>query len=99
MAVFFGKGACHGQPHRVFPRLAPRGIPRPSAATAAGPVTEDSVQLSVGPGILPAALTGGPPVDTALVSRIGTAIAAGRYPVDPDRIAEALFRDYADLTG
>jgi negative regulator of flagellin synthesis FlgM len=76
-----------------------RGTPRPAAATTVGPVTEDSVQLSVGPGILPAALTGGPPVDTALVARIGTAIAAGRYPVDPDRIAEALFRDYADLNG
>lgn len=62
------------------------------------PVTPgDSLRLSAGAGQLPASLTQGPPVDAALVDRLGTAIAEGRYPVDPDRIAAALFRDYLDF--
>jgi negative regulator of flagellin synthesis FlgM len=32
----------------------------------------------------------GPPVDTGRVASIRSAIAQGRYPIDPDRIAERM---------
>jgi len=35
-------------------------------------------------------VAGGPPVDTARVASIRSAIAEGRYPVDADRIAERM---------
>ena len=35
-------------------------------------------------------VAGGPPVDTARVATIRSAIAEGRYPVDADRIAERM---------
>lgn len=35
-------------------------------------------------------VSGGAPVDSAKVAAIRTAIAEGRYPVDPDRIAERM---------
>lgn len=70
-----------------------------AAAPAPAVPPGDSVLLSVAAGTLPAGLAGGPPVDAALVDRIGTAIAGGRYPVDPDRIAEAMFADQAGFRG
>jgi negative regulator of flagellin synthesis FlgM len=66
--------------------------PRLTTGTAA-----DDVSLSAAAGRLPEALTKGPPVDRALVDRIGEAIAEGRYPIRPDLIAEALFRDVQDM--
>ena len=69
-----------------------------SGRTTTAPVgSADSLRLSAGASTLPETLRQGPPVDSALVDRIGQAIAQGRYPVDPDRIAEALFRDYLDF--
>ena len=35
-------------------------------------------------------VAGGPPVDTARVATIRSAIAEGRYPIDADRIAERM---------
>ena len=35
-------------------------------------------------------VAGGPPVDSARVAAIRAAIAEGRYPVDPDKIAERM---------
>jgi len=35
-------------------------------------------------------VAGGPPIDTARVATIRSAIAEGRYPVDPERIAERM---------
>lgn len=35
-------------------------------------------------------VSGGPPVDSARVAAIRAAIAEGRYPVDPDKIAERM---------
>ena len=35
-------------------------------------------------------VAGGPPVDTARIATIRSAIAEGRYPVDADRIAERM---------
>ena len=35
-------------------------------------------------------VAGGPPVDSAKVASIRAAIAEGRYPVDPDKIARSM---------
>jgi negative regulator of flagellin synthesis FlgM len=35
-------------------------------------------------------VAGGPPVDSARVAAIRAAIAEGRYPVDPEKIAERM---------
>jgi len=59
--------------------------------------TADSLSLSSNPRALPEAMLKGPPVDTALVERLGSEIAQGRYPVDPERIAAALCRECFDL--
>jgi flagellar biosynthesis anti-sigma factor FlgM len=59
--------------------------------------TSDGVSLSAEAMRLPEALTKGPPIDRALVERIGTAIAEGRYPIKPDLIADALVRDGYDM--
>jgi len=42
-------------------------------------------------------LTQGPPIDRALIDRIGEAIIEGRYPIKPDLIADALIRDGHDM--
>lgn len=78
------------------PRAKAEGAVRATPA-AAGPVHADSVALSGGPRALPEGMLKGPPVDAALVERLGSAIAEGRYPVDPERIAAALCRDCLDL--
>ncbi len=67
----------------------------PNAITASG----DSVSLSATARAHPEGLAGPAPVDSALVARIGAAIAEGNYPIDPDGIVEALFRDHIDLNG
>lgn len=76
-------------------RVGPRVTSHPTAAGA--PL--DHLHLSDAAGALPAGLTSGPPIDAAMVARLGEAVAAGRYPVDPDRIAEALMRDHVDFHG
>ncbi len=75
-------------------RLRPSGLPITSSSGS-----EDQVQLSSQARALPGALGAGPPVDAALVDRIGAAIAGGNYPVDPDRIAAAMFRDFIEFSG
>ncbi|WP_354003995.1 flagellar biosynthesis anti-sigma factor FlgM [Pseudotabrizicola algicola] len=84
-------------------RLRPSGDVDPantrgSAASAsnnrgAGAPSTDDLSLSSGALSLPDALRQGPPIDKALVEQIGAAIAEGRYPIKPDLIAEAMFRD------
>lgn len=59
--------------------------------------TSDGLSLSAESIRLPSALTQGPPIDRALVDRIGEAIAEGRYPIKPDLIADALVRDGHDM--
>lgn len=66
------------------------------SGVGAGP--RDSLSLSASAGVLPEALTQGPPVDRALVDRLATAISEGAYPIDPDRIADVLFRDGQDFS-
>lgn len=79
-----------------------RGAARPTASGAApaapGKVGMDSLSLSAEAGSLPEALRQGPPIDRALVDRLAGAIAAGAYPIDPERIADVLFRDAIDLS-
>jgi negative regulator of flagellin synthesis FlgM len=50
----------------------------------------DSVSLSTAARSLPAEMTKGPPIDTALVTHLSAEIAAGRYPIDANKIADAL---------
>lgn len=57
----------------------------------------DNVSLSTEAARLPEELTKGPPIDRALVDRIGEAVAQGRYPIRPDLIADALFREVRDM--
>ena len=69
-----------------------------SGQSSTAPVASaDSLRLSTGASSLPEALRQGPPIDSAMVERISEAIAAGRYPIDPAKIADALFRDYLDF--
>lgn len=72
---------------------------RTAASPAVAALPQDQLQLTGGAGALPAGLLSGPPIDAAMVARLGEAVAAGRYPIDPDRIAEALMRDHADFHG
>jgi negative regulator of flagellin synthesis FlgM len=51
---------------------------RPNIGGPSSPVSEMAAQ--------------GAPVDTAKIAAIRTAIAEGRYPVDPDRIADAMLK-------
>ncbi len=52
--------------------------------------TADEVALSASARQLPLEMTKGPPVDQALVAHLSSEIAAGRYPLNPDKIADAL---------
>jgi negative regulator of flagellin synthesis FlgM len=74
----------------------PQGAALPRPAGAERPAT-DGVNLSPQARGLSEAMGKAPPVDRALVDRIGVAIAEGRYPVDPQRIAEAMFAQSFDL--
>ena len=40
----------------------------------------------------------GPHFDVERVDRIKQAVAEGRYPIDPQRIADSIFQDYAALS-
>lgn len=81
------------EPAQTRGGAAPTATPLRGAAAA----TADGVSLSTAASSLPEALTKGPPIDRALVDRIGEAISEGRYPIKPDLIAEALFRDVHDM--
>ncbi|MCH8465889.1 MAG: flagellar biosynthesis anti-sigma factor FlgM [Roseinatronobacter sp.] len=61
------------------------GIAQPSPIAGA-----EDVILSSAARTLPAEMTKGPPVNEALVAHLSSEIAAGRYPLDPGKIAEAL---------
>ena len=80
----------------------PRAASVAPGASVAGPAAShsggtDSLRLSTQAKGLAEGLMKGPPVDVALVERLGTAIAEGRYPVDPERIAQAMCADCFDL--
>ena len=76
-------------------RGGPAGVARPASGGTVN--AADSLSLSPGASTMPEALRGGPPIDRGLVDRISAAIAEGRYPIDPTRIADAIFRDVADF--
>ncbi|MCE6952962.1 flagellar biosynthesis anti-sigma factor FlgM [Cereibacter sphaeroides] len=59
--------------------------------------TGDTVELSATALAMPEELRSGPPVDLQLVQKIKDAIADGKYPIDLERITDALFSDYLDL--
>jgi flagellar biosynthesis anti-sigma factor FlgM len=66
---------------------APPGSSIAQPAPVAG---ADDVVLSSSARTLPAEMTKGPPVNEALVAHLSAEIAAGRYPLDPAKIADAL---------
>lgn len=71
--------------------------PAAGQTAAAHPGGADNLRLSAQAQALPAGLLKGAPVDSAMVERLGTAIAEGRYPLDPERIAQAICADCFDL--
>lgn len=73
------------------------GAPAAGAATAAASPSGDSVALSAGATALPEELSGGPPIDLEIVSRIKEAISEGKYPIDLDKITESLFQDFVKM--
>lgn len=69
----------------------------PAVPSRAPGEATDNVSLSTGAARLPEQLAKGPPIDRALVDRISEAVAEGRYPIRPDFIADALFREVHDM--
>ncbi|MCC5964951.1 MAG: flagellar biosynthesis anti-sigma factor FlgM [Natronohydrobacter sp.] len=57
---------------------------------ARGGETGDDVSLSVSARSLPLEMSKGPPIDADVVAHLSAEIAAGRYPLNPARIADAL---------
>lgn len=70
-----------------------------ATAAAASASSTDELQLSSSAHTLPEALRQGPPIDRALVDKIGAAIAEGRYPLKPDAIATAIVQEITDIYG
>jgi len=59
-------------------------------APTRGAENSDEVSLSPSARSLPAEMVKGPPIDADIVERLSAEIAAGRYPLNPARIADAL---------
>lgn len=57
----------------------------------------DTLALSAAATALPPELSGGPPIDLELVTKIKAAIAEGKYPIDLDKITESLFQDFVKM--
>ncbi|MGP3697157.1 flagellar biosynthesis anti-sigma factor FlgM [Rhodobacter sp. NSM] len=74
-------------------------VDRTFAGTVAGSAkaTGETVDLSAASLATPEELRAGPPVDLEMVQKIKDAIADGKYPIDLERITDALFADYLDL--
>lgn len=70
-----------------------------TGASSAPTASADQLVLSASAHSLPQALRDGPPIDRALVDKIGAAIAEGRYPLNPDAIATAIMQEINDLHG
>lgn len=68
------------------------GKARPQATTAppARGGSADELALSASARALPAEMAKGPPIDHDLVAHLSSEIAAGRYPLVPEKIANAL---------
>jgi negative regulator of flagellin synthesis FlgM len=73
------------------------GAAAAGGASAASAARGDTVAFSAGATALPAELSGGPPIDLEIVSKIKDAIAEGKYPVDLDKITESLFQDFVKM--
>ena len=69
-----------------------------SASAKAAPATRDTVKVSeaASPQLV-SQLSANPPIDSEAVSRIKNAISEGKYPVDVDRISDALMDAYRDM--
>ena len=61
-------------------------------------IARDSVEVSEAASTqVVAQLSNKPPINTEAVSRIKSAIAEGKYPIDVDQISEALMDAYRDM--
>ena len=67
-------------------------LSRPAGAKNATASGGDVLSLSAQALDLPAELKMGPPLDTAQVSKIKSAIAEGNYPINLDAIKDAMFQ-------
>lgn len=72
--------------------------PAPARPAAPDAARADTLSLSTAARSLPEVMLKGPPVDTALVERLSTAISEGNYPIDSAKIAEAMFSASLDLS-
>lgn len=68
-----------------------------TAMTAPSSKGAEVITLSKSAQSLPAELKSGPPIDTGAVSRIKSAVAAGKYPVNIDALTESLFQSYREM--
>ncbi|WP_129794326.1 flagellar biosynthesis anti-sigma factor FlgM [Sphingosinicella sp. CPCC 101087] len=73
-------------PARIDLNRSAVGAAAPAAKTGHSPARGEAA----GAGAAVADLAAGPPVDSAKVAAIRAAIAEGRYPVDPLKIAERM---------
>jgi flagellar biosynthesis anti-sigma factor FlgM len=72
--------------------------PAPARPAAPDAAQADTLSLSTAARSMPEVMLKGPPVDTALVERLSTAISEGNYPIDSAKIAEAMFSASLDLS-
>jgi len=70
----------------------PIDLGRADKSKATAPVSRAGIRNGEGPveSAVFGLVSGGAPVDAAKVATIRAAIAQGRYPVDPDKIAERM---------
>ncbi len=59
-------------------------------SAARGSENGDEVSLSASARSLPAEMVKGPPINADVVAYLSTEIAAGRYPLNPEKIADTL---------
>lgn len=78
----------------------PVGRAAAGAAVRPAGTGADAVDLSAtATAGLPQELRAGPPMDLEIVKRIRDAIAEGKYPIDIDKITEAMFASFREMAG
>lgn len=78
-------GVGKGVPGRIDPARAEKGGPAAAAASTGSRAAQGGVESAVFD-----LVSGRAPVDGARVAAIRSAIAEGRYPINPDAIAERM---------
>ena len=79
-------------------RAAPAGANRTGANRTAAPAVSDNVKVSdAASSKVVAQMAEAPPMNSEAVRRIKDAIARGEYPINVDRISEALMDAYREM--